>query len=305
MLKNKNAILLIVGTIIISGCANFFNKFGLEAVGKNSYQYTTLKNLLAAIILSLILLARPKIIAQLKEIKKLDWLKLLLVGLIGGSIPFLLYFQGLSLTTAVSASFIHKTLFVWVGFMAWPILKESFTRWQIAAFLALIAGNQVFDGFKYMNFGYAELLILGAVIMWAVENVIAKIILKDIDSGVLAWARMFFGSIILTAYLFFTNNLSGLFANSVGQWGWLILVGVLLAGYNLAWYGALKKLPATVVSSALVLASPLTALLSAIFVSHKWTPEKTAGLIIISIAVIVMLLAGKNKKYADHAIQPA
>ncbi|MFA5020585.1 MAG: DMT family transporter [Patescibacteria group bacterium] len=305
MFKKETALIFIAGAVIISGLANFLNKFGLEAVGKNAYQYTGLKNIAAALILSLVLLARPGIIAKLKAISKTDWLKLLSVGLIGGSVPFLLYFQGLSLTTAVSASFIHKTLFLWVGLLAWPLLKERATKWQLAAFAALIAGNLIFDGFKLIGFGYPELLILAAVLMWAVENVIAKIILKNIDSGILAWSRMFFGSIILVGYLFLTSNLSGMFSVSASQWGWVVLVGVLLAGYNLTWYGALKKMPATVAVSALVLASPLTALLSAVFITHSWTFAKTEGLMIIMLAAAVMLIAEKNKKYVNGAAAAA
>jgi len=305
MLRDKTALIFIAGAIIISGSANFLNKFGLEAVGKNAYQYTGLKNIAAALILSLALLARPGITAKLKAISKTNWLKLLLIGLIGGSIPFLLYFKGLSLTTAISASFIHKTLFIWVGFLAWPLLKERATKWQLAAVAALIAGNLIFDGFKLMHFGYPELLIFGAVLMWAAENIIAKIILKNIDSGILAWSRLFFGSIILAGYLFLTGNLSGIFSGSIGQWGWVILVGGLLAGYNLSWYGALKRMPATVAASILVLASPLTALLSAVFITHSWTFAKTEGLMIIMLAAAVMLIAEKNKKYASGAAATA
>lgn len=302
MIQVKSAIIFIASAVIISGLSNFLNKFGLEALGRNSYQYTTLKNIAAALVLSLVLLARPGIVLKLKAIKKADWAKLLLIGVIGGSIPFLLYFQGLSLTSAVSASFIHKTLFIWVGILAWPILKEQATKWQLIAFVALIGGNLIFDGFRFMNFGYPELLIFGAVLFWAVENIIAKKILKNIDSSILAWGRMFFGAIILIGYLAMTGNMSGLFAASLSQWGWVLLVGALLAGYNLSWYGALQRLPATVTASALVLASPITALLSAIFVTHTWTIARTEGLLIISIAACVMLAAESSKKNADRTI---
>jgi len=76
-----------------------------------------------------------------------------------------------------------------------------------------------------------------------------------------------------------------------------------LAGYNLTWYGALKRLPATVTASALVLASPITTLLSAIFVTHTWTIARTEGLLVILIAAAVMLLAERKKQYADYANQ--
>jgi len=255
---NKSAIFFLLTAVVISGLSNFINKFGLTIVGKNAFQYTTLKNLAAALILSLVLVSTPRVISELKVLTKKDLLKLGLIGLVGGGVPFLLYFQGLSMTSAVSASFIHKTLFIWAGILAWPILHERFTRWQLAALAVLFFGNWIFDGLGQIHFGYPELLVFSAVLMWAIENVLAKIFLQNMASGIVAWGRMFFGSIILLIFLVSSGNLAGLLESSSWQWSWIALVGLLLAGYNFFWYGALKSLPVTVVASVLALASPLT-----------------------------------------------
>lgn len=172
---------LVLGTALISGLANFFNKSGMQALGKDAFQYTTLKNIVVALILTLIILT-PFIFKKLKALNKKDWLKLSLIGLIGGSIPFLLFFKGLSLTSPVSASFIHKTLFIWVAILALPILKEKLSKLQFVALGVLFVGNIIFNGFSGLTFGYAEILILIATLLWSLENVIAKIALKSIDS---------------------------------------------------------------------------------------------------------------------------
>ena len=94
MNNTTKGIYLVIAAAIISGFANFVNKFGMQALGKNAFQYTTLKNVVVALILSLIILT-PVLWPKLKKLSKKDWGKLVLIGLVGGSVPFLLFFKGL------------------------------------------------------------------------------------------------------------------------------------------------------------------------------------------------------------------
>lgn len=276
----QKGIYLALGTAVISGFANFFNKFGLQAVAKDAYQYTTLKNIVVALILSIVILS-PLIWSKLKGLKRKDWFKLIIIGLVGGSFPFLLFFKGLSMTSAVNASFIHKTLFLWVAILAWPILKEKLSKLQFLALGLLLVGNIIFGGLKSLSWGDAETIILIATILWAIENIIAKITLKNLDSIVVAWGRMFFGSIILIGFLAITNNTSGILNLSLNQLGWIILVSIFLTGYVTSWYSALKYAPVTVVTCILVLASPITTMLNSIFVIHKYSWLQVVGSLII------------------------
>lgn len=290
----KKGIYLVIITAIISGLANFFNKFGLQALARDSFQYTTLKNTVVALILSAIVLT-PWLLPKLKKLSRREWVQLALVGLIGGSIPFLLFFKGLSSTSSVSASFIHKTLFVWVAILAWPLLKEKISKLQFFALGILLLGNVIFESFKGLSWGMAETLILMATLLWAVETVIAKKVLHQLDSTVLAWGRMFFGSIFLFGFLAMIGDTAGLLTLSLPQVGWLVLVSAFLTGYVLTWYAALKKLPATVVACFLVIASPITTFLNSAFVTHQLSSQKIIGASIILVAV--MLFAIVNKRF--------
>ncbi|MFA6254491.1 MAG: DMT family transporter [Patescibacteria group bacterium] len=297
----KKGIYLVLITAVVSGLANFFNKFGMQALGKDAFQYTTLKNVIVALVLSLIVLT-PWILPKLKKLTKKEWAQLALIGLIGGSIPFLLFFKGLSLTSSVSASFIHKTMFVWVAILAWPILKEKISKLQFLALGILLLGNIIFEGFRGLNWGMAETLILVATLFWAAESVIAKISLKNIDSTVLAWGRMFFGAMFLLGFLLVTGNTAGLLTLSLSQVSWLLLVSTFLTGYVLTWYAALKKLPATVVTCFLVIASPITTFLNSIFVSHKLAGHNIWGVIII-LAGILLFWQFKESKIKNQELR--
>ncbi len=286
MTKINKGLYLVLGTAIISGVSVFLNKFAVKAVS-NSDIFTTAKNIAVGLILTGIILT-PFLFNKLKIVTRQEWLKLGLIGLIGGSVPFLLFFKGLSLTSAASAAFIHKTLFIWVSLLAIWFLKEKIGRLQYLALGLLFLGNFTLLGFKIMSFGYGELLVLTATLMWAIEFVIAKKVLKNIDSEIVAWARMFFGAIILLGYLAVTGQVQNLVALNFNQWYWIIVGSALLLGYVLTWYKALKFLPAITVTSILVLASPITTCLE-IITSHKFNIYQIGGSLLITFACIVII----------------
>lgn len=291
MEKINKGLYLVLGTALISGVSVFLNKFAVKAIS-NSDVFTTAKNLTVGLVLTGIILL-PFFLDKLKIIKLTDWFKLGAIGLIGGSIPFLLFFKGLSLTSATSAAFIHKSLFIWVSLLAIWFLGEKIGKLQYLALGLLFLGNFTMLGFKLMNLGWPELLILGATLMWAIEYVIAKRVLASVPAEVVAWARMFLGSVILLGYLFFTGQVSGLVSLNTNQWYWIAISSILLLGYILTWYKALKLLPAVTVTSVLVIASPVTTCLDLIY-SHKLNYYQIGGSILIMSALILIIYSFKK-----------
>lgn len=295
MTTNKGMALAII-TAVISGAAVFFNKFALTFWPDSSI-FTTAKNLVAAIFLcSLILLAGRW--HEIKKLNKNQWLVLMLIGLVGGSVPFLLFFKALSLTSAVSAAFLHKTLFLWVALLAIPFLKEKISCLQFLALAILVAGVFLFSQPARFVFGLGEILALSAAWLWAIENIIAKLALKNTPAILVGWGRMFFGSIFLLICLLLNGSLGRLWATNWSGLGWLFLSGGLLFGYVISWYAALKCAPATVVTSILVLAAPITALLDSVFVTHKINTELLipTALIVLSLLAISKLSKLKNER---------
>jgi len=267
--KIKYATTLALTTAVISGLSNFLNKIAVTTV-KDPIAYTTLKNG----VVGLFLIGLIIIFGKWREIKGLNrgqLLKLLIIGAVGGFVPFALFFTGLSKTSAINASLIHKTLFVWVLLLAVPLLKEKISRGLLAGMALIFGANLLVGGFTGFKFSTAELMILGATIFWAVENIIAKKALKDISSLTVASARMVFGSIMLLALVAWQGNL-GMFSSLDGtKWLWTLLASALLSSYVLTWYTALKYAPVTYVATLLVPATLITNILSAIFITHTLT----------------------------------
>lgn len=296
----KGAILAL-GTAVVSGVANFVNKWGVTAVGE-PFVYTAMKNLITAgLLLGVLLLFKN--FKQLKSLKKPDWLKLTLIGLIGGSIPFLLFFKGLSLTTPGSASFIHKTLFLWVAFLAVPFLKEKFRWYQYGALVILFVGNYILVGPKAWSWGIGETLALVATLFWSVEFIIAKKVLKTIHPNIVAWARLTIGVFFILLFVIATGRFNALISASSAGWGWSLLTGSILLFFVLTWYHALKRAPATLITSILVFASPITTLLDEIFVKKQMVDKNAQGslIIIIGIALFSLTLIRGSEKASKLA----
>lgn len=270
--------LLVLATAIISGVSIFINKFGVSA--GSPYVFTFLKNALVAIFLSAIILALKEL-PTLKSLNKKQWFVLFLIGLVGGSIPFLLFFRGLSLTSAAGASFIQKTMFVWIFFLAGWFLKEKITKKYIAAGCLLIIGNLMLLKFSDIHFDKGSLLVFIATLFWAVENVISKYALKEIPPKIVMWSRMFFGSIFILIFLALSRQLPSLAHLNSQQIGWTFVSGVLLLGYVATWYTGLKYIKVTEASIILMLGSPITTLLATIFAKPAGIREYTAMIFIV------------------------
>lgn len=282
-----SATFLALGTALISGFSNYIGKIGVTAV-KDPLLFTTLKNAVVAVLLIGIFIAMRRW-REIRTLKGKHWLKLIAVGVIGGSVPFALFFIGLSRTSALNASLIHKTLFIWVLLLALPILKERVAAWQWVGIGLIAAANFLVGGFTGFKFNQGELMVLGATLLWAVENVIAKAVLKDVSSTTVAAARMVFGSALLIAFAAFQDKGVALSTLSVVQWKWTLISSALLLGYVLTWYAALKRAPATYVATLLVPATLVTNVLSALFITHAFPRVQFLNALLVTAGIALVI----------------
>ena len=285
-MKNNSGAWLAFVAALISGVSVFFNKFAL-GFWQSSSVFTIAKNLVAVLLLSSLFLVF-KNRREFKKLSKKQWLGLVLIGLIGGSVPFILFFKGLTTASAVNAAFIHKTLFIWVAFMAVPFLKEKISMLQWVAIAALFLGVYLFLSPGDFKIGVGEFFIFLATLMWAVENIIAKKILGNMTSLMAGWGRMFFGSAFLFIFLLMTGNVGSLVTYDLVVMSWLVFSGFLLFGYVFTWYAALKRVSVMVASSVLVLAAPITALLNSIFITHQLKTDLILPFVLIASGILII-----------------
>lgn len=301
-MKNKTLIYatyLALITAVISGFSNFLNKIAVTAI-KDPIFFTTLKNSIVAIfIIGAILIFKKW--PEITSLTRKQILKLVIIGIVGGALPFALFFSGLAKTSALNAALIHKTLFIWVLLLAIPILKERLSSMQWLGIGAIFAANFIVGGFTGFKYNAGELMILAATILWAIENVIAKIALKDISSLTVVGARMTIGSLILVSFVLIKGGGSAIFAMNLQQWLWTFIPAVLLFGYVTTWYTALKYAPATYVATLLVPATLVTNILSAIFITHAFTLTQFASAILFALGTILVVFFAKKAATAPQS----
>jgi len=292
-------VILAFAVALISGVSVFVNGFAVKQL-PDAAVYTTLKNGVAALILIVVALAVvPR--AQIRAIDRRSWSWMLVIGVIGGSVPFVLFFSGLAIASAPTAAFIHKTLFIWVVLLAVPFLGERLGWFPIAALAVLLAGQFLAAPPTGVTWGTGETMILAATLMWAVEVVIARrLLIGSVPSPVLGAARLGIGLVVLVAYLGVTGRFSVVTSLTAAQWGWGLGTGALLAAYVGTWLAALRRAPATVVASVLVLGAPITAVLSAVANGTVPAAPVLAGQVLITMAVgAVAVLALRSAQHGQ------
>jgi drug/metabolite transporter (DMT)-like permease len=255
-------------TAAISGFAIFLNGYAVKRFD-DATAYTTAKNGVAALIL--LMLAVPTLRARRKVGRPAprprsarDWLVLTAIGIVGGSIPFVLFFEGLARASSTEAAFIHKTLLVWVALLAVPLLGERLSWLHGAAITLLLLGQAVMvGGAGTVAIGEGEVMIFAATLLWAVEVVFVKHVLRSLAAPTLAAARLGIGTLLLVGFVLLSGRGSEIAGYGASEWGWALLTGVVLAGYVATWYAALARAQAVDVTAVLVLAAIVTALLNA------------------------------------------
>ena len=271
----RTGLLLALGTACISGVAIFLNSYGVKTFGDAS-TYTTAKNVVAALVLILLTGAmsvhRPGTVLT-RPSRPRHWAGLAIVGVFGGAVAFLLFFEGLARASSTDAAFLHKTLLVWVALLALPLLGERLSGMHVAAIALLVVGQIGLAGGVTTVFGQGQLMVLGATLLWATEVVVAKRLLADLSSWTVGLTRMGVGSVVLVAWTLLRGEGGALTALTSTQWMWVLLTGLILAGYVSTWFAALSRAPAVDVTAVLVVGAVITALLAAVVKGAPLVPQ--------------------------------
>jgi drug/metabolite transporter (DMT)-like permease len=296
--------LLAALTAVISGVAVFVNGYGVRAWADiaDATTYTTIKNLTAALILVAVagVAARRRPAAAVTRPRTArQWVGLAAVAVVGGAVPFVLFFEGLSRASSTQAAFIHKTLVLWVAVLAVRFLGERIGTLHVAAIGLLVAGQVVLvGGLGDLALGAGELMIVAATLLWSVEVVIAKRLLADMPPLTVGVSRMAGGVMLLIGYTALRGTLtfSGLTPEHLM---WILVTGVTLAGYVATWFSALARAQAVDVTAVLVGGAIVTALLR-LGIAGAALPS-LAGLGLVAVGAAAAAAAGTRRALPSGA----
>ena len=284
---------LVLATAIISGVSTFANAYAVA--GTSSDAFVTLRNAVTALLVApfALLVAR----SSGERLRRADWGRLAAIGLIGGAIPFLLFFRGLQLATAsgggLTASFLYRTLFLWATVLGVLVLRERVhLRVAVAAGL-LLGGNLLLMSLSAPVWTDGSLYVLAATGLWAGEYTLSKRSLQLLRGPTVALGRMGFGALFLLGYLALSGEVGAAFRFTEPQWAWVGLSAVLLAAFVATFYAGLQRVDLGVATAVLVLGFPVTLVLSAL-IRGTATPAVPA----VGAAAVVagaILVAGRDR----------
>lgn len=273
-------------TSVISGFAIFYSKISVAKI--DPLVMAMSRNLYVAIIFFLLVLFSTKLSA-IKDLKRKDLISLIFIGLIGGGIPFYLFFTGLKLIGPQTGNIIHKSLFLWVTVLGMIFLKEKLNLVYLISYVLVFVGIFFFAPFKFV-FGRGELLILSATLLWAVENIIAKKALKNVSSNLVGLFRMGIGSLILLGLTVFTGKQNILLSLNSSQLTTIIIGATILSFYVFFWYRALKYAPAGLVTLLLTFSVVVGNFLNGGFAGVKLTEKDLLSTFFIGIGSLIVYL---------------
>lgn len=271
-------ILLVLATAFISGVSTFVNAFAVQ--GTSSDAFVTVRNLVVAVaFLPVAYFAARSLRAP--ALRPVDWGRLVLIGLIGGAIPFLLFFHGLQIATAAggaaTASFGYRTLFLWATVFGVVFLHEKF-HWRVALGAALLlVGSALMLSLTSPIWTDGTGYVLAATVLWAAEYTVSKRTLKDVPSATVALGRMGFGAMFLVAYLSVTTQWGAVAGFSGSQWAWVGISAAFLAAFVASFYPGLKRVDVGTATSVLVLGFPVTLALAVFVNGARFTLAEAAG----------------------------
>ncbi len=285
MNKENLGTLFAIATALVSGLAFVANKFFL--VSLDPTLFTTLRTFFVGIGFFLISFFKNKL--SFKNFNKVSWKILISIGFVAG-FAFLTFFNGLNLTTAGRAAFLHKLLPLFITVLAFTFLKEKIKRIQVYAMIVMITGAY-FISSSAISFDIiiGDLLVIIATVLFAIENIISKyVMIKKESNFVVSFCRMFFASVVLFSIVLITEKFNQLLLITYEQVFYIGISVSLLFLYVFFWYYSIRLIKVSKASTLLLLSPPISLFLSYLFLEETILPLQIIGSILILVGAFTV-----------------
>ncbi|HEV2460806.1 MAG TPA: DMT family transporter [Ktedonobacterales bacterium] len=287
---------------VISGFAIYINSLGVSLF-KDSTLYTTLKNAVVgvALLLPLVFLASRR--AEWKRLTGRQWVYLLLLAVVGGSVPYALFFRGLQLSTPVASSLLNHAQFLLVAVLALFFLRERHSVLVWLALATLLVGTVWGVNVTHAKWSLGDTLVALSTVLFAAGVVLAKYLLRELSTLTVMTAKMSIGSLFLLIYVAATGRLGAIGTLSGRQWSFVVVTGLILLAFTVTAFLALRFASATV-ATAIPAASPLiTTALVVLVPQQGLKPSPVFGLALMAVALAVLFVIGLRQESRSRVQQ--
>ncbi len=136
---------------------------------------------------------------------------MLATGLIGAALAPALYLYGVNQTSAINASLLTNAEVFFTALLAFLVFKERLKRKQLLESVLVVAGIVIvstdldFSSVQLLHGVSGNLLILGASLVWAVDNNLSRITSQKFGPIFVSKYRNIFGGGLLLGFLLATS----------------------------------------------------------------------------------------------------
>ena len=213
-----------------------------------------------------------------KKLRPNQWLGLFLTALLGVFGYSTFFIWGLKYVPAGQATVIVATNPVFTTIFAIWLFKEKWNKWvangmAIAVAGSLLAMTKGEPAQMLTNFGFGQLLLLGALVCWVAYTLLARKVLVGIDSLTATTISSIFGFLLLFIGALIAENWQDwAIVLTLDQSTWFSLLGLALGATVLAyaWYfDGVKYLGAGNAAAYIILVPILGILFSAIWLNEQ------------------------------------
>ncbi len=192
---------------------------------------------------------------------------------------------------ASEAVVITYTVPVWSALIAWPVLGERPTRLRVLALVLGLSGVALVMLGRGWDVGLAKLpgvgLCLTAAICFAFGTVLTKRRPLPLAPGAAVVWQLVLGNLPLAiaALIFERVDLGTI---SAVNWGWITYMAVLPLCFSyLAWFAALRRLPATVATQGSLIAPMVGIAGSALILGEPFGPRQAVAFVLTLVGVLL------------------
>ena len=213
-----------------------------------------------------------------KKLRPNQWLGLFLPALLGVFGYSTFFIWGLKYVPAGQATVIVATNPVFTTIFAIWLFKEKWNKW-VANGMAIAVAGSLFAMTKgeptqmLTNFGFGQLLLLGALVCWVAYTLLARKVLVGIDSLTATTISSIFGFLLLFIGALIAENWQDwAIVLTLDQSTWFSLIGLALGATVLAyaWYfDGVKYLGAGNAAAYIILVPILGILFSTIWLNEQ------------------------------------
>lgn len=250
---------------------------------------------------------------ELKKIHRLpkkDIICLLFIAFLAAVLAPLLFFTGLSMTSATNSIILCRTEAVFIVIISFIWLKEHLSKSQILGIILMIIGVALIVTQNFaadLNANKGDLLILASSLIWAFDACIFKKYLHHIAPELVVLIRNTVGTIFLFLIIPFVfdihYDINAILNKEILIPLTIFSLFVIVFG-QLMWYKTLELIPASIASSISLLA-PLIGIFLAVMVLQEtlYVYHLTGGIIILT--GLTLTIINHQKHPHHHKLQKA